>query len=72
MKKLCERLISLKNSSLLMLGIWCFTRLFRFIDVFSPPDGTGDPLVEGITFSNNREYINYINKFEKTKNRKGK
>jgi len=55
-----------------MLGIWCFTRLFRFIDVFSPPDGTGDPLVEGITFSNNREYINYINKFEKTKNRKGK
>ena len=42
------------------LGIWCLTRYFKYVDIYSPKE-----TVNGISFSNNKGFIDYISKFEK-------
>lgn len=45
---------------LVNLGLWCFTRMYGLVDIYSP---NGEE-VEGITFSNNEDYIEYVSKYK--------
>jgi len=41
------------------LGIWCLTKYFKYIDIYSPGE-----MVSAITFSNSEKFIDYVGKFK--------
>lgn len=51
----------LYQTILVNVGLWCFTRMYGLVDIYSPK---GEE-VEAITFTNNEKYIEHISKFDK-------
>ena len=58
--------MSLKQSFLMHVGLWCLTRIFSYIDVYVPDRITDE--VVAITFSNDEKYIKLVSKLEENKN----
>ena len=42
---------------LFKIGAWCLARLFKFVDIYCPKN------VEGITFTNDKRFLNYVSKY---------
>jgi len=63
----CTRIIGRVGSSWQVLGIgtWCLGKCFKEIDIYAP-----DEKVKGITFSNDKKYIEYISKYENARRTK--
>jgi len=49
------------SSILMYIGIWCFTKIYSKVDVYSPNED-----VEGVTFTNDEGYLKHVGKYEKT------
>ena len=53
-------IIRIYQTVLINIGLWCFTRMYSHVNIYSPDKKE----VKGITFTYDKDYIEYVNKYE--------